>query len=91
MNTQTCINVVLNNLQTDTESFDQKHAIPPIPKVKTLIMQNGLLLFQSDILFDYNYWCINVFITLMLQLVKLELILVTSYTAGIFILTNNNT
>ncbi len=33
-------------------------------------------------LLDYNYWYINVFITLMLQLVKVELILTILYIAG---------
>lgn len=32
----------------------------------------------------YNYWCINVFVTWMLQLLKAELTLTTSYTAGYF-------
>lgn len=52
-----------------------------VPKVKALIKHNSP--FQNNVF--CNYWCINcVFITLMLQLVNVELSLITSYTAAQF-------
>ncbi len=37
---------------------------------------------MHSILLDYNYWFINVYTTLMLQLVKVELIFIILQTAG---------
>lgn len=51
-----------------------------VPKVKVVIMQNGP--FHTNImLLDYNYWCMCSS-CIMLQLVEVELIWTTLYTAG---------
>ncbi len=52
-----------------------------VPEVKVLIMQNGLFQIHIYNIGLYNHWIITMD-ALMLQLVKVELILMTLYPAG---------
>ena len=60
-----------------TKNISNISNILEVPKVKVLIMpfqKKYMIIFLIIKFFDYIYWCIHVFIALMLQLVKVEVI-----------------
>lgn len=77
----------INNFRT-LSTFNVTYCISISLKIlkmsnlKELIMQNDPLQIHVIALLDYNGWCINMFITLVLQLVKVAIILITLYTSG---------